>query len=278
MITITDLWLYPVKSLRGYRVKSATLTSLGFEWDRHWMLIDEKGRFLTQRKNPKMVFITTALTDSHLVLSKQGMQDCTVPLRYPKTSSGKTASIWKDSCEVIFEDDTVNTWLQDALETTEKLFLVRMKKGTQRTQSKAHLLGENTRTLFADAAPFLIANTASLDLINQILLTKGMEKVSMEQFRPNIIIDGIDAFEEHHIKRLKHTLYTLEHCYPCQRCIMPTINLTTAQAHTAQEPFMTLMGINTMPGDAKAPAFGENGILTKGENKSITVGDTLETH
>jgi len=275
MISVSDVWLYPVKSLRGFRVKQASLTPLGFQWDRHWMLIDEQGRFISQRKFPQMVLISTALSNSHLILSKKGLDDFALPLDYPKTGSSKTASIWKDHCDIIFEEAAVNRWLQQALDTTRQLFLVRMHKDGRRTQSKAALLGENTHTLFADAAPFLIGNKASLATINQSLIAKGIEPVTMEHFRPNIVIDGLDAFAEHKIKKLSHSHYSLEHRYPCQRCIMPTIDINTALAHPAQEPFKTLMELNTMPGDTKAPAFGENAILIAGKGHAVTVGDTL---
>ena len=276
MINIKNLWLYPVKSLRGFQVKSATLTPLGFQWDRHWMLIDENGKFLTQRKIPDMVLIHTRLTGTHLILSKENMEDYHLPLAYPKENTARAASIWKDTCNVVFEEEGVNNWLKKALDTDKPIFMVRMKKETQRTQSKAHLLGEKTRTLFADAAPFLVTNTASLSMINNQLANKGGSAVSMEQFRPNIVIEGLNAFEEHSVKELRHNNYTLKHCYPCQRCIMTTIDVESAIVHPEQEPFMSLMKINTMPDNDKAPAFGENAILTNGEGKSIKVGDLLE--
>jgi len=275
MITASELWLYPVKSLRGFRVTTALLTPLGFEWDRHWMLIDEKGKFLTQRKIPQMILINTQLTATHLVLSKAGMDDCQIPLSYPSQTTSRTASIWKDSCEVVFEKESVNTWLQGALNIKKAIFMVRMKQGSQRSQSKAHLLGDKTHTHFADAAPFLVANNASLALLNATLSDKALSPVSMEQFRPNIIIDGVDAFEEHRIAQLTHQDYRLTFCYPCQRCIMPTIHLESAIPHPQQEPFKSLMAINTMPDESKAPAFGENAILNAGEGKMINTGDTL---
>lgn len=275
MITIEDLWLYPVKSLRGFRVKASTLTPLGFLWDRHWMLIDEQGKFLTQRKIPAMVLIRTQLNNTHLILSKGGIDDYHLPLNYPRENTTREASIWKDSCNVIFEEASVNAWLQQALNIELPVFMVRMKKDTRRSQAKANLLGKETHTLFADAAPFLISNSASLDIVNQALTQKSMDTVSIEQFRPNIVIKGIEAFEEHNIQQLNHADYTFKHCYPCQRCVMTTINLDSAQAHPKQEPFISLMSINTMPDNAKAPAFGENAILTKGEGKQIQLGDTL---
>ena len=275
MITISDLWLYPVKSLRGFQIPSATLTLQGLQWDRHWMLIDENGKFLTQRKIPQMVLVNTRLTDSELILSKQGIDDCHIPLAPPTNSESQIASIWKDSCEVIIEDATVNRWLQKALDWEKPIYLVRMKAGTQRTQSKGEQLGDDTHTYFADAAPFLITNVASLNALNQSLQAHKMTQASMEQFRPNIVLEGLAPFAEHTIGTLKHNQYELKHCYPCQRCIMPTIDLGTAIPHPKQEPFKRLMHLNTMPDNNKAPAFGENAILTKGAGLQIQLGDTL---
>jgi uncharacterized protein YcbX len=278
-ISISQLYLYPVKSLRGMAVQEARLRPTGFQWDRHWMIIKPDGGFISQRQFPKMILIHTHLTEDALVLSKLGMNTLCIPLRYPPSPSEYfTAKIWKDNCQVIDEGEQASQWLTQAIGTPKPVRLVRMLEQYQRPQSKAHLLGKHTHTLFADAAPYLITNELSLHIINQALQDIAHQPVTMANFRPNIAITGLAAFYEHRIKSLfgqgKHH-YRFQLCYPCQRCVVPTINTETGIRHPEQQPFHLLTQLNPMPDNPKAPAFGENAILSEGENSIIRVGDLL---
>jgi uncharacterized protein YcbX len=275
---ISQLFIYPVKSLRGFSVQTATLTPQGLQYDRQWMIINENNTFVTQRKMPHMVLIHTRIEKNRLVLSvpsKPQLPPLTIDMLSPPTSPAIEATVWKDTCSVIDEGKTASDWLHRALGNTKHtLRLVRMAT-VPRPQSQPHLLGKHTHTYFADAAPFLITNTASLKRVNQQLQAANYDTVPMENFRPNIVITGLDAFQEHAIEQLHHADYQLKHCYPCQRCIMPTINIDTGERHPQQQPFSCIADINAMPNNAKAPAFGENAILLNGDASTIRVGDTL---
>ena len=187
-----------------------------------------------------------------------------------------TATVWKDSCQVVDEGEAASAWLARALPEAGPLRLVRMHLGSQRPQSKPELLGTNTYTFFADAAPFLIANQASLEDLNRHLTHYNITAVTMERFRPNIVLGDLNAFAEHRIHSLAHNNYQFTLCYPCQRCVIPTIDIDSGLRHPQQQPFSLLAEINAMPDNAKAPAFGENAILASGDNAQIAVGDTLK--
>jgi uncharacterized protein YcbX len=278
MITIEQLYLYPVKSLRGFTVDSALLTPQGFAHDRQWMIIDSKNRFVTQRKYGGMVLIHTTIKDQQLILSHSQQPDLeplVIDITQKPTSPVFDAVIWKDTCQVLDEGQVASDWLHTAL-GMEDLRLVRMAD-TPRPQSKPDLLGEHTHTYFADAAPFLIANTQSLAAVNQQMIDKGFEPVPMENFRPNIVVSGLVEFKEHSIAGLSHDDYTFKHCYPCQRCVMPTVDIDTGKRHPKQQPFTLISDINPMPDNPKAPAFGENAILTSGDGAIIHVGDVMLT-
>lgn len=272
---VSQLFVYPIKSLKGIELSRARLDFLGFQWDRHWMLINDDGGFLSQRKFPKMVLIKQAITDTHIVLSKMGMSDLFIELEDKTTSPPFNAKIWKDTCEVVDEGRDASQWLSEALASTSTVRLVRMAKGQRRPQSKPELLGAKTTTLFADAAPFLICNQHSLERLNQSMRKNNLEEVTIERFRPNIVVNNIPAFSEHSIKELIHKYYTFQHTYPCQRCIMPTIDIETGEPHPQQQPFNLISDLNSMPDNPLAPAFGENAILVKGKDQFISVGDQL---
>ncbi|MBX2807651.1 MAG: MOSC N-terminal beta barrel domain-containing protein [Cellvibrionaceae bacterium] len=273
---ITQLTVFPVKSLAGISLDSAILTYNGLQWDRHWMIINEAGRFISQRQYPKMVLIKTKITDTQLILCADAMDDLVIPL----TFSGKAkqvikATVWKDQCSVVDEGQQASGWLNRVLKCKTPVRLVRMAENKKRPQSKPELLGADTYTLFADAAPYLICNQLSLHTLNQQLRKHHQAPVSMLRFRPNIVIDGPAAFAEHQLHTLRHSRYQLQHCYPCQRCIIPTIDTHSGIAHPQQQPFKLLATLNTMPDNPKAPAFGENAILLDGNQQTIAIGDKL---
>lgn len=293
-IEISHMFIFPVKSLRGIAVNNAELTPTGFKWDRHWMIIKPDGGFITQRQFPHMVLIHTQLTADAMVLSKAGMNDLIVPFTtsLSKTLSSKKndekeasavvtdivfdAKIWNDNCKVIDEGEAASNWITEAINASKTLRLVRMASGHKRPQSKPALLGDTTHTLFSDAAPILICNTNSLNALNTSLTKQKFDPVVMENFRPNIVLNGVNAFDEHNIKGLNNENYELTHCYPCQRCVVPTININTGTRHPKQEPFSLLAKLNAMPDNNKAPAFGENTIVTKGIGELVSVGDQLK--
>jgi len=279
-ITVTGLYIYPVKSLRGISLQRAELTPQGLRYngfrDRGWMIVNAKGGFLTQRQFPQQALIHTHLTDDALVLRRDGMEELLIPHDYAGPGTVIEAEVWRDTCTTLDEGDAAASWLQQAIGWDKPVRLVRMAPEVQRPQSNPELLGENTHTHFADAAPYLVANENSLSALNKALADKGLNTVPMNRFRPNIVTDGLEAFAEHQLKTLTHSDYQLQFCYPCERCIMTTIDQDTAEKHPAMEPFKTLVALNPMPEKKQAPAFAENGILTRGSGTNIQVGDCLE--
>ncbi len=277
MPTISQLFVYPVKSLRGYTLESAQLSPQGLIYDRQWMIINDDNIFVTQRKYSEMILIHTRIESGQLILSKPNdttLEPLVIEINRTPVTPAFEAKVWKDMCWVLDEGEQASQWLSRALNISQRLRLVRMSD-IQRPQSKPDLLGKETHTYFADAAPFLVTNEASLVALNTHLNTQGIESVTMERFRPNIVVQGLDAFAEHDIKGLANDQYALNHCYPCQRCVVPTIDIETGQRHGQRQPFSMLAEINGMPENAKVPAFGENATLVSGDGGFIHVGDTV---
>lgn len=274
-MSISQLFVYPVKSLRGIAVNSAVITSQGLLHDRQWMVIDENNNFVTQRKTPQMVLVKTRLTEHALVLQKEGMPDLSVPFDLPD-SQAFSATVWRDQCEVVAEADNINTWVTEALQNKGPLRLARLARQAQRpTQSER--FGQTT-IQFADAAPYLICNQASLSELNDRLLGQGFDSITVERFRPNIVLDdsaNLPAFAEHNLKRIAGPDYTFTSCDPCQRCIVPNVDLNTAEKHPQQQPYKTLVDINPMPDNHKAAAFGQNATLRSGDGNTINIGDSI---
>ncbi len=279
--TITELKLFPVKSLAGIKVQSATLTTQGLAFDRHWMVCDANYRFVTQRQLREMALINVKLSQSELVLSKQGLDDFSISLQ-KRPSKKVTAKVWRDEVQALDEGEQAAQWLTKALGLykNSNLRLVRFDKTEQRPVDKNYLpsidAGYDAHTEFSDGFPYLICNTASLDHLNQTLVKNKAEPVSMARFRANIVVDGLSAWQEYNsdICKEANSFYQLSLRKPCQRCPITQITPKTAEVLNKKEPLQSLSEINPLP-HLKGAYFGQNAILVSGENETITVGDKL---
>ena len=131
-------------------------------------------------------------------------------------------------------------------------------------------------SLLAAALTFLVANQASLERLNQALREQGHTAVSMDRFRPNVVIDGLAAFAEHGVETLAGDGFALQLRYPRERCVVTTIDQATAVRDPQGEPVRTLTTINPMPGNPRAAAFAELAVLARGGGRTIRVGDELQ--
>jgi len=273
-VEITALTVYPVKSMRGIALERAALTPLGIEHDRRFMVVRADGTFVTQRDTPAMALVETAIEADGLLLSREGRGFVRVPFEARGGERVETR-VWKDACTVEDQGAVISRWLSEALESTERLRLVAMAPGFKRPQGKPGLLGAATRTLFADAAPYLVTNEASLEALNARLQEKGEPPVPMNRFRPNIVVRGLPAFAEHSASLLQGDDCELQLRYPCERCVVTTIDQDTGVKNPAFEPYRSLAGLNPTPGGSSKPAFGQNATLTHAEPVTVGVGDRL---
>ena len=271
-VEITSLTIYPLKSARGISVDRATVTAQGLEFDRQWMAVQANGKFATQRQISKMALLETALTDQGLQLSIGGQDSITLSYDLPQGERIVT-EVWGDRVETIDEGESVSRWLTAALEVDEPVRLVRMAPEYQRPQSSPELLGKDTFVYFADAAPLLIADEASLTALNNRLESQGEQPVPMDRFRPNIVTRGLAAFEEHRVSSFTNDDCHFGSCFACERCVIVTTDQDTAARHPLAEPLRTLKALNTSPD--KKPAFGQNCTWEKPVPGTVAVGDTL---
>ena len=96
MPRISGLFLYPVKSLRGFAVPSVDLDPLGVVGDRRFMVVDATGRFLTQRTLPRMALIGASLAPSMLTLSADSSGPISVSTASdPRAHRCALVSVWK---------------------------------------------------------------------------------------------------------------------------------------------------------------------------------------
>lgn len=293
MVDITALNIYPVKSLRGIALDTAVLDKCGLQFDRQWLVVDHRNRFVTQRDLAGMAGIETHLTDDALVLRHARQPDLVVPLH---TAPGPRlrVKIWQDHCTANDAGDTASQWLSAVLGLRhgQALRLVRFASNSRRPVAPEFLAGDSAETAFADGYPFLVTVEESLHELNKLLRMQDHQTVPMNRFRANIVIRGVNAFAENRIDELalQERRIRLALRKPCQRCKIITIDQTGkhySDQHSGavtqpeqpspgvlSEPLRTLVANNPFP-DKPGAYFGQNAILLDGEEQSLHVGDTL---
>lgn len=275
-VSIAALTIYPVKSMRGIDLEQAELGALGLRHDRQFMVVRANGKFLTQRDNGRMALIETAIESGGVRMSRPGFGAITIPFDSLDGEPVATA-VWGAELEGSDLGDELGGWLTEALASRQDLRLIKLHPGCEQGDRHPKALGPGVHTLFADAAPFLVAGQASLAVLNRALEARGLDAVPMNRFRPNIVVRGLPAFAEHGEEAWRGPGYTLRLCAPCERCVITTIDQDTGVRHPDRQPFKTLAEINPMPGNPSAPAFAQYAVLAAGAGARITVGDRLSS-
>ncbi|TLU98966.1 MOSC domain-containing protein [Dyadobacter luticola] len=260
---LSEIWIYPVKSLGGIRLSEAQTEERGLQYDRRWMIIDENDKFITQRIYSKMALIDVALEESHLKISNrlEPGNDVLVPFE-PVTRNPVTVTIWDDLVEAVTVCDEADAWLSKEL--GQNLRLVVMPKSTRR-QVDTKYAKNDEYVSFADGYPYLVISQASLDDLN----AKLPEPITMTRFRPNFVITGTEPFEEDQWKKISIGNLDFEILKPCARCILTTVNPQTAEK--SPEPLKTLATYRKVNNKI---LFGQN-VVAKGFGV-VKVGDVVE--
>jgi len=269
-IRLTGLRLYPVKSLQGISIDGGTVDALGLLHDRRFLVVDDGGRFLTQRTWPRMASIGTALDADHLTLSAEGHGHRRVPLREIDAPL-RTVGVW-GSKGLNAEDcgDEIAGWLSDFLKVGCRL--VRIGDAFDRPVSKGDFARSGDVVGFADAFPFLIVSEASLAELNRRILEGDGAPVPMDRFRSNLIVDGCEPFAEDTWSRFQFGDVVFRSGGPCIRCIMTTTDQRTGER--GKEPLRTLARFRRDPEDPSQVRFAQN-LIHESKRGTLRVGDVL---
>lgn len=269
---LSALYIYPVKSLRGCAVARAEVDALGLAGDRRFMVVDETGRFLSQRALPRMALVATALSPPHLTLSAAGHGSIHISVTPDPAAPLRQVSVWQSE-GLLAEDggEAAAGWLSDFLAV--KCRLVRLGGAFERPILKPGKARPGDRVSFADAYPFLAIGEASLADLNDRLVGKGEEPLPMDRFRPNLVISGCPPYAEDAWPRVRVGEIVFRAGGPCARCVVTTTNQLTAER--GREPLRTLASYRRDPHDLTDVNFGQN-LIHETKAGSLRVGDAVK--
>ncbi|KIF80017.1 MOSC domain-containing protein [Noviherbaspirillum autotrophicum] len=280
MAILTALNFFPIKSCAGIALREATLTAAGLMseqiYDREWMVVDAQGNFMTQRTHPKMALITPRLKAETLELRAPGMLRLEIPLGLPHPDDERTlqVQVWNDTVKAYDCDETTAAWFSSFLGTPCRL--VRFHPDARRIASSKWTGGVEAPTLFSDGYPVLVISEASLDDLNEKLKAQGRESLPMQRFRPNIVLGGVEAFEEDYMESFRVGNATLKPVKPCARCPIPSIDPATGEF--GPDPLDILRTYRVNPKVDGGITFGMNAILLEGEGQLLHLGQEVEVN
>lgn len=255
---LKEIFIYPIKSLGAITLESNNLEQKGLQNDRRWMLIDENNRFLTIRQHPEFLFFMLSMTDVGFRISYKD-QSLNIPFQLEGTT--EMAVIWDDEVEVIVGKREWNDWFSTHLSV--KCRLVFLPDSSVRLTKKKWSVHEENVSL-ADGYPILIIGESSLTDLNQ----KLNEPIKMERFRPNLVFEGGDPYEEYLWKEFNIGETRFVGLKPCVRCVITTYNELTAEK--GREPLVTL---NKQKIDDKI-VFGQHALAL--DYQKVKVGDEIK--
>ena len=277
MPSISELTMYPIKSCAGIALTEAVITASGLSYagvcDREWMLVDGSGLFLTQREYPRMACLRITIAGDTLRVDTDAMATLSILLKANADAQKITVQIWET--EVIADDagEEAAIWFSQALGT--RCRLVRFSPQAQRYANTKWTGDTLAPTRFADGYPLLLIAQASLEDLNRRAIAQGRQAVPMNRFRPNIVIDGVEAFEEDYAASyLLQNGIQLRPVKPCPRCPIPAVDQLTGEVGAS--PVDILQSYRANPIVDGEITFGMNVILDQGAGLVVRVGDKVD--
>jgi hypothetical protein len=271
--TVGALFVHPVKSCAGIAVPHCLLAETGPDLDRAWMVVDEHGEMLTQRELPRLALIQPTLRSSDVVLRAPGM--LALHLLLDTVEGATRVRVWDDVVKAYDMGPLAAQWFSDFLGT--KLRLVRFDPEETRLSDPRWAGEVQAPNAFADGYPLLVANSASLADLNARLAARGAAPVTVQRFRPNLVLDGLPAYDEDHLHEIDISTdegkVTLRLVKPCTRCSIPNVDPTSAE--TGSEPGATLAGYRADARMQGGITFGMNAVVLGGLGHTLRVGQAV---
>ena len=274
---ISQINIYPIKSLKGISLNEAIIEKRGLQYDRRWMLVDDNSVFFTQREFPKMATMAISLNENGLEVSTDEFENLLLPYQ-PTTDEKIKVRVWQSICDAIVSENKINQWFSEVLQTNCRL--VYMPDESEREVNP--LFNQNDDIVsFADGYPFLIIGENSLVDLNSRL----ENEISMNRFRPNFVVQNSGAFAEDCWKKLSIGNTIFRATKPSERCVITTVD-QNGGFFTGKEPLKTLANyrlakdvfpnnFESFGSDKNAVLFGQN-LIAENFGEMVKIGDDVK--
>jgi uncharacterized protein len=294
-LSLASLHVYPIKSCGGVTLTEVMVIETGLEFDRAWMVVDAAGRFVTQRELPRMVLIQPTLKSAEMVLRAPGMLALHVALDRVETPTRVT--VWNDEVAAYDMGDLCAQWFSDFLGSPPPgrpkadmpprgadaegvlgvkfpLRLARFDPEQKRLSDQRWTGALDAENAFADGFPILVASSAGLAEFNRRLIAQDQAAVTMARFRPNLVLDGLDAHGEDALDEITFATpdgpVRLKLVKPCARCPIPDVDPATGErGHAVGDVLASYRVDSRMDG---ALTFGMNAVIVEGIERVLRVG------
>lgn len=269
-VSIAGLYVHPVKSCARIAVDETLITETGLEWDRQWMVVDRDGEFVSQRELPRMALVKPTLRANDLVLRAPGM--LALHLALDAAEGEARVRVWNDPVQARDMGDLAAQWFSDFL--GRQVRLARFDPEEQRLCDPRWTGGARALTGFADAFSLLVVSSASMDELNRRLLARGGTAVESSRFRPNLVLDGLEAHGEDWLDRIEldgaDGPVALRLVKPCSRCSIPDVDPARGEIdHAVGAELAAYRADARMNGQI---TFGMNAIVEQGVECMLRVG------
>ena len=241
-LELTRLFIYPIKSARGIEVTQARVLERGLEHDRRFMVVDQGGNLATARRHPKLLTVSTALSNDSLKISALEMPDLHVPLE--PQGEEQQVRVWFDWMPGVVVGENSSDWFSELLGAP--LSLVWMPEHSDRRMNPAF---GPARLSFADGNPLHLVSESSISDLE----ARVGAAVSVERFRPNLVVRGTQPYSEDHWTQLNLGDLEFRPHEACARCMV--VNLEPTTGLIGIEPLRTLAQFRRR---GKAVLFGQH--------------------
>jgi uncharacterized protein YcbX len=276
---INELWVFPVKSCRGFQVHEAELTKTGIKYDREWVVLKEgaDGTYasVNLKSCQKLALVSTSIDEAAglLRLSHAVKGSITVPLA--PFDNHEVTHVQYDSYALVGkatrESDDVATWLSEAVGQNVALFRV---TGARDPSSKPGVVPASAVVAGQNFSALMLIGSQTIDQVRRFC---GDETVDAHRFRGNVVIASAAAFDECTYRSMTVGGVRLQFSRYCNRCPVTAV-VDTGVFHRSFEPLRTLRAKFSSPPadgstDVSKPVCGIN-IFYQGEGK-LRVGDVV---
>ncbi|XP_024280185.1 molybdenum cofactor sulfurase isoform X2 [Oncorhynchus tshawytscha] len=250
--TLTNIYIYPIKSCAAFEVTDWPVGALGLLHDRGWMVVNGNRVCLNQKREPRLCLIHPQiyLPSNTLLLQASGMNTICVPLKNhsepPQSHRVCQNMVCGDRVETVDCGDEAASWLSEFL--GQPCRLIRQSPDFSRNMKKGHEKEVSSTALsLVNEAQYLIVNRASVDLLQRHITNRQESsddhqpldtQTLISRFRANLVISGKEPFEEDDWSHLIIGNTHFQVAGRCGRCQMIGVDQSTGAK--TKEPLLSL--------------------------------------